>query len=108
MSDLTLGVDVSDLIARIAIVNGADVVTQGVVAANRPGAIKDAAKKAAAGAKGKIGVVAVALASAADTVPDDLAAALAGIGQGAPRGIPAGDAAAIAEQWRGAARGVQQ
>src|SRR6185436_11636643 len=37
-----------------------------------------------------------------------LAAALAGIGQGAPRGIPAGDAAAIAEQWRGAARGVQQ
>ena len=103
-----MGVDVSDLIARLVIVNGSDVVTQGVVAANRPGAIKDAAKKAAASAKGKINAVAVAMASAADTVPADLAEALAGIGQGAPRAIAAGNAAAIAEQWRGAARGVKQ
>ena len=107
MSDLTLGVDVSDLIARLAIVNGGDVLTQGVVAANRPGAIRDAAKKAAASAKGKIDVVTVALASAAETVPADLVEALAGIGKAAPRGIAAGNAAAIAEQWCGAAQGVK-
>jgi hypothetical protein len=108
VSELTLGIDVSDLIARLAIVNGSDVLTQGVVAANRPAAIKEAAKKIASSAKGKIDVVAVALPSAADVVPADLAAALAGIGKGAPRGIAAGNAAAIAEQWRGAARGVKQ
>jgi hypothetical protein len=108
VSDLTLGIDVSDLIARLAIVGGGEVLTQGIVAANRAGAIKDAAKKAASSAKGKIDVVAVALPSAADTVPADLTEALAGIGKGAPRGIAAGNAAAIAEQWRGAARGVKQ
>jgi len=107
VSDLTLGIDMSDMIARLAIIGGGEVITQGIVAANRPAAIKEAAKKAASSAKGKIDVVAVALPSAADTVPADLAEALAGIGKGAPRGIAAGNAAAIAEHWRGAARGVK-
>jgi hypothetical protein len=39
--------------------------------------------------------VAVALPSAADVVPAELAEALKGIGKGAPRGIAAGNAAAI-------------
>jgi predicted NBD/HSP70 family sugar kinase len=108
MSDLTLGVDVSDLIARLAIVNGGDVLAQGIVVPNRSAAIKEAAKKAVSGVKGKIGAVAVALPSANATVPDDLADALSGIGKGKATAIAAGTAAAIAEQWRGAARGVNQ
>ncbi len=108
MSDLTLGIDVSDHIARLAIVSGDDVIAQSIVAANRAGAIKDAAKKAVAAAKGKVGAVSVALPVANMAVPDDLIAALGGMGKGAPTAIAAGTAAAIAEQWRGAARGVKQ
>jgi glucokinase len=107
MSDLTLGVDVSDLMARLAIVNGG-VVAQGIVVSNRSAAIKEAAKKAVSSAKGKIGAIAVALPSANTPVPDDLVAALAGIAKGKPTAIAAGTAAAIAEQWCGAARGVNQ
>ncbi|HUQ87184.1 MAG TPA: ROK family protein [Vicinamibacterales bacterium] len=108
MSDLTLGVDVSDVIARLAIVSSSEVITQGIVASVRPAAVKDAAKKAIASAKGKVTRVAVALPSASDAVPDDLADALGGIGKGGPQAIAAGTAAAIAEQWRGAARGSTQ
>lgn len=108
MSELTLGIDVSDQIARLAIVGSDDVFAQSIVAANRAGAIKDAAKKAIAAAKGKVGAVAVALPAANMAVPKDLIAALGGIGKGAPTAIAAGTAAAIAEQWRGAARGVKQ
>ncbi len=43
MSDLTLGVDVSDAIARLAIVSGdGDIAAQGIVSAIRAGAIKEA------------------------------------------------------------------
>ena len=108
MSELTLGIDVSDHIARLALVDGDEVSAQDIVAANRPGAIKDAAKKAVATAKGRIGGVAVALPSASKAVPDNLIEALSGIGKGAPTAIAAGTAAAIAEQWCGAARGVKQ
>ena len=112
MSDLLLGVDVSDAIARLAIVGGgarADaLVGQGIVAAVRAAAIKEAAAKAVAAAKGKVRAVAVALPSAADGIPSDLADALRGIGKATPVSIAAGTAAAIAEQWRGAARGAQQ
>ena len=108
MSELTLGIDVSDHIARLALVDGDEVSAQDIVAANRPGAIKDAAKKAVATAKGRIGGVAVALPSASKAVPDNLIEALSGIGKGAPTAITAGTAAAIAEQWCGAARGVKQ
>jgi len=98
MSELTLGIDVSDHIARLALVNGDEVSAQGIVAANSAGAIKDAAKKAVATAKGRIGGVAVALPSASNAVPDNLIEALSGIGKGAPTAIAAGTAAAIAEQ----------
>ena len=108
MSELTLGVDVSDHIARLALVSGDEVSAQGIVAANKAGAIKDAAKKAVAAAKGRIGGVAVALPAASNAVPDNLIEALSGIGKGAPTAIAAGTAAAIAEHWCGAARGVKQ
>lgn len=108
MSELTLGIDVSDHIARLAILRGEDVLAQSIVAANRAGAIKDAAKKAVASAKGRCGGVAVALPAASHAVPGDLIDALGGIGKGAPTAIAAGTAAAIAEQWRGAARGAKQ
>lgn len=109
MSDSILGVDVSDVIARLAIVNAkGEVVSQGIIAPNRASGIKDAAAKAVASAKAKINKVVVAMPSAADTVPDELAEALAGITKGAPVAIAAGTAAAIAEQWRGAATGAKQ
>ena len=104
MNDLTLGVDVSDVIAKLAIVSRDDIVSQGILAPLRVDGIRDAAKKAIAGAKGKVGAVAVALPSAGEQVPADLVEALAGIGKGAPIAIAAGTAAAIAERWRGGAR----
>jgi predicted NBD/HSP70 family sugar kinase len=108
MSSPTLGIDVSGHMARLALVDGDALVAQGIVAANRAGSIKDAAKKAAAAAKRPIGGVAVALPAASNAVPDDLTDALRAICKRAPTAIAAGTAAAIAEQWRGAARGVKQ
>ena len=107
MSDLILGVDLSDAIARLAIVSGDEVTTQGIVAAVRPAAVKEAAKKAVASAKGKVTKVAIALPSASETVADEFVAAFAGIAKGKPAAIAAGTAAAIAEQWLGAARGAR-
>jgi glucokinase len=111
MSDLILGVDVSDVIARLAIVSdkGA-VVAEGILAPNRASAIKDAAKKALPGAGGKLTAIVVAMPSATDTVPEELAGALAGL---SPKPVPikaiaAGTAAAIAEHWEGAAKGATQ
>ena len=111
MSDLTFGIDVSDVIARLAILDkNGETRARGIVASNRVPAIKDAAKKAVAGAGGKLAAIAVAMPSATDTVPDDLARALGSI---APKGlaitaVAAGTAAAIAEQWIGVAKGAQQ
>lgn len=111
MSDFTLGVDVSDVIARLAIVDAdGKIVVQGIIASNRAAAIKDAAKKALASAGGKLAAIVVALPSSSDTVPEDLSDALTGLG---PKGvaikpIAAGTAAAIAEQWCGVAKGAKQ
>lgn len=111
MSELTLGVDVSDAIARLAIVDaGATVISQGIVASNRPAAIKDAVKKAVAGAGGKVSAIAVGLPAAGQPVPDDLAAALAAATSAstAVTAIAAGTAAAIAEHRLGAAKGAKE
>jgi predicted NBD/HSP70 family sugar kinase len=111
MSDLTLGVDVSDAIARLAIVNGKGaVVARGMVAANRVAAIKDAVKKTSASADGKVSTIAVALPAAGDVVSEELSEALSAV---AAKGssitaIAAGTAAAIAEQRIGAAAGAKQ
>jgi glucokinase len=108
MSNLILGIDVSDVIARLAIVSSAgEIVTQGIVASVRPAAIREAAKKAIASAKGKVTAVAVAMPGAGDAIPADVAEALSGLCKSEPAAIAAGTAAAIAEQWRGSARGAK-
>ena len=106
MTDLILGVDASDTIPRLAIVSSDGVTSQGIVAAVRPGAIKEAAKNAIASANGKVTKVAIALPMPGGTIPENLVEELHGIGKAEPFTIAAGTAAAIAEHWRGAARGA--
>lgn len=108
---MTLGVDVSDAIARLAIVDSkGSVIEQGIVAPNRVGSIKDAAKKALAAAGGKVAGIAVAMTAAGEAVPDELAAALASATAKGPAitVIAAGTAAAIAEHHCGAAKGAHE
>ena len=80
MAELTLGVDLSDTVARIVVVNGTgQVVSRGQLPhapANFATAVRDTARRAIAGAGGKVSA--------------------------------AGTAAAVAEQWCGAARGLKQ
>ena len=111
MSDITLGVDASDAIARLVILDSSgNVISQGIVAANRPAAIKDAAKKALSAAGGKVARIAVALPAAGEAVPEELADALAAATAKAPpiSAIAAGTAAAIAERHSGAAKGASE
>jgi predicted NBD/HSP70 family sugar kinase len=111
MSDVTLGVDLSDVIARLAVVDGAGkVIESGIVSSIRDAAIKDAAKKALHGAGTRVGAIGVALPSASDTVSDDMTSALANATAAATpiRAVAAGTAAALAEYRVGAAIGVKQ
>jgi len=110
MSDVTLGVDLSDVIARLAVADAAGkVIERGIVASNRNSAIKDAAKKALHGAA-KVNAIGVALPAAGETVSDDMTSALANATGAATkiRAIAAGTAAAIAEHRAGAAIGASQ
>jgi len=109
MSDVTLGVDLSDVIARLAVADaGGKVIERGIVASHRESAIKDAAKKALHGAA-KVTAIGVALPSVGETVSDDMTSALANATAAATpiRPIPAGMAAAVAEYRVGAANGVK-
>lgn len=114
MAELTLGVDFSDLVTRIVVVSDAgQVVSRGQLPPN-PGhitdAIRDTARRTIAGAGGKVTAMAVALPQAGESVPAEIAAALSAAAPGAREAtaIAAGTAAAIAEQWCGAARGLRQ
>ena len=114
MPELTLGVDLSDLVARVVVVNdGGQVLSRGQLP-HAPGnvatAVRDAARRALAGAGGKVSALVVALPQAGDPVPTDIAAALSDVAPGVREAMPiaAGTAAAIAEQWCGAARGLKQ
>ena len=109
MSDLTLGVDVSDAIARIVVVRrGGEIVARGI-AANRMPAIKESVKHAVSNSGGAIASVTVAFPAAGEIVSDGLVAAIAaGTSKGTPiTAIAAGTAAAIAEFHTGAAIGVK-
>ena len=115
MSELTLGVDLSDAVVRVAVVNDAgEVVARAEVpsspSGSQPAAIRDAARKAIASAGGKAAGLAIAVPSPGDTVPPAVATALADVAPGAARAqaIGAGHAAVLAEQWCGAARGLQE
>jgi predicted NBD/HSP70 family sugar kinase len=114
MPELTFGVDLSNLIARVVVVNDAgQVLSRGELppAAGHPRhALRDTVKRVIAGAGGKVAASAVALPQPGDSVDADLAAMLAQVAPGARAAVPmaAGTAAAIAEQWCGAALGLDQ
>lgn len=114
MAELTLGVDLSETIARVVVVNDAGQVLSRGQLPPAPGhlgtALRDTARRAIAGAGEKVVAMAVALPQPGDPVPADFAAALGEAAPGARDAFPiaAGTAAAIAEQWCGAARGLKQ
>jgi len=114
MPELTLGVDLSDLVARIVVVNDGGQVLSRQQVPPAPGniadALRDTARKALAGAGGKVSALAVALPQAGDPVPAGIVAALSAAAPGVRAATPiaAGTAAAMAEQWCGAARGLKQ
>jgi predicted NBD/HSP70 family sugar kinase len=113
MPEMTLGLDLSDSVARIVVVSDtgqvlsrADIAPTG---GGPPGtAVRDAAKRAIAEAGAAPSGTAVAFASSGETVPPEIAAALSAAASGAraPIAIAAGTAALLAEQWCGAARGL--
>lgn len=114
MPELTLGVDLSEPIARVVVVNdGGQVLSRGQLMPG-PGqlgsALRDTARRAIAGAGGKVTAIAVALPQPGEPVPGDVKSALSEAASGARGAFPiaAGTAAAIAEQWCGAARGLNQ
>ncbi len=113
MSDLTLGIDLSDRVARLAVVDAlGQIRSRGELPPSPPrlaDAVRDAARRAIAEA-GKVSAVAVALPQMGEPVPPEIAAALSGVAPGTAeaRPIGAGAAAAIAEHWCGAAQGLQQ
>lgn len=116
MRDMTLGVDLSDVVTRLVVVDeDGEVRSRGEVAppaAQSAAAIRDAARRAIAGAGGTIAGCAVALAASGEEVPGKIAAALVEAGAGRSNSditpIAAGTAAALAEQWCGGARGFTQ
>ena len=114
MREMTLGVDLSDSVVRVVVVNDTGQVLSRAELAQSSGnlasGVRDAAKRAIAGAGGTVSATAVALPLASDDVPGDIASALADVSRDAPvpQAVGAGTAAAIAEQWCGAARGLKQ
>src|SRR5687767_12837808 len=116
MPEINLGVDVSDLTARVALVDATGhVVSRGeapLAGAKIDDAVRDAVKRAVSAAKPKarIGATGVAMPSAVDAVPPDVAVVLREVASRDTEVVPvaAGNAAAVAEQWIGAARGMKQ
>ena len=113
MRELTLGVDVSELIARLAVVDSSgQVVSRAETSPGRAAdanAIRDAAKRVVAGVRAPVAAAGIAMASAFDKTPADITAALREATARDAEIVPiaAGTAAAIAEQWIGAARGLE-
>jgi glucokinase len=113
MPELTLGVDLSDLTPRLAVVGGDGHVLSRAEAPPGadpdPNAIRDAARRALAGAQGSVAAVGVAMPGAFDELPPKIVKALRDATSREHDIVPvaAGTAAAIAEQWTGAARGLQ-
>lgn len=110
---MTLGLDLSDGIARAVVVNEqGQVLSRGEQALDpaSPGAAANqAARRAIAGAGAAVSRVGVALPRPGDEMPSDVATALSGLLPGAPepRAVSAGVAAVVAEQWCGAARDLR-
>lgn len=114
MSKMTLGVDLSDAVVRVVVVDDTGHTLSRAELAQSSGhlaaGVRDAAKRAIAAAGGAVSATAVAMTLASEDVPGDIAAALAEVSRDAPvpQAVGAGTASAIAEQWCGAARGLKQ
>jgi glucokinase len=114
MPELTLGVDLSDVIPRLAVVDaGGQILSraEGPSSASADAnAIRDAVKRVVAGLSAPVAAAGVAMPSAFDEVPPAVAACLREATSRDTVIVPiaAGTAAAIAEQWMGAARGLKQ
>lgn len=114
MRETTLGVDLSDVTARLIVVDeAAQVVARAEAPASTasfPHAVREAAKRALAAAGGTVSSIGVAMPAPGDPVPPQIIAALREASARAAEIHPvaAGTAAAIAEQWCGAARGLRQ
>ncbi|MDO8679237.1 MAG: ROK family protein [Acidobacteriota bacterium] len=114
MSKMTLGVDLSDAVVRVVVVDDTGHTLSRAELAQSSGhlaaGVRDAARRAIAAAGGAVSATAVAMTLASDDVPGDIAAALAEVSRDAPvpQAVGAGTASAIAEQWCGAARGLKQ
>src|SRR5687768_4229342 len=110
----SLGIDLSDLIPRLAVVDAGGQVTSRAEApagaAADANAIREATRRALAGARGPVAAIGVALPSAFDKLPSEIGTALREATSRDMDIVPvaAGTAAAIAEQWIGAARGIRQ
>ena len=113
MREPTLGVDLSDLIPRVAMLDaGGQVLSRAEApagAAADANAIRETVKRVL-GARGSVPAIGVALPSAFAAVPPEIGLALRELTSRETDIMPiaAGTAAAIAEQWLGAARGVKQ
>lgn len=114
MAEMTLGVDLSDSVVRVVVVNDTGQVLSRAELARSSGnlaaGVRDAARRAIAGAGGTVSATAVAMPMASEDVPGDIASALADVSPDAPvpQAVGAGTASAIAEHWCGAARGLKQ
>lgn len=107
----TLGIDLSDLMTRLAVVDAdGQVTSRAEAAAGDANAVRDATRRVLAGARGPVAAIGVALPSAFDELPREIGAALREATSRDMEIVPvaAGTAAAIAEQWGGAARGCKQ
>ena len=109
-----LGVDLSDSTARLIVVNEEGRVVARAEApasaASFPQGVREAARRAVAAAGGHVNGIGVAMPSPGEPVPPEIAHALreASSRSAEIHPIAAGTAAAIAEQWVGAARGLKQ
>lgn len=114
MHEMTLGVDLSDLTPRLAVVDaGGQVLSRGEAppsAALDHHAVREAARRALSGARGSAAAIGVAMPAAFDDVPPEISAGLREVTSREIDVVPiaAGTASAIAEQLTGAARGLRQ
>ena len=114
MSELTLGVDLSDVTARVAVVDDSGQVLARADAPPAAGAIvngvREAARRVLTGAGATVNRIGVAMPAPGEQVPPDIIAALreATSRQTDIHPVTAGTAAVLAEQWCGAARGLNQ
>jgi glucokinase len=105
----SLGVDLSGSTARLLVVDEDGQVVARAEAPSSPAGVRDAARRVLAATAGQVNSIGVAMPAPRDRVPPEIANALReALGRGAEvNPVAAGTAAAIAEQWCGAARGLK-